>query len=126
MICPNCNVKWGTSATCPYCTDDDGNPTPVGHPFMVESVLMVGMGLHFPMSREAVDMVLNLPIGDEDDGRSEWRWFRLNNGDLICGFFPQAGGYERCEVPCQEDYELVFRSEGGVSVLLGDVRDMQP
>jgi len=27
------------------------------------------------------------------DGRSEWRWFRLPNGDLILGVFPQGDTY---------------------------------
>lgn len=30
---------------------------------------------------------------DGDDGRSDWEWFRLPNGDLILGCFPQGTTY---------------------------------
>jgi hypothetical protein len=30
-----------------------------------------------------------------DDGRSQWCWFRLPNGDLIFGCYPQGDTYER-------------------------------
>lgn len=29
----------------------------------------------------------------EDDGRSDWCWIRLPNGDLILGVFPQGETY---------------------------------
>jgi len=29
-----------------------------------------------------------------DDGRSKWKWFRLNSGDLIFGCYPQGDTYE--------------------------------
>jgi hypothetical protein len=34
---------------------------------------------------------------DDEDGRSEWLWIRLANGDLIFGCFPQAGTYFELE-----------------------------
>jgi len=45
-----------------------------------------------PASPELVEMVLNQPT-DTSDGRSEWRWFRLPNGDLILGVYPQGNTY---------------------------------
>ena len=46
-------------------------------------------------SRELVDLVLSAPVGD--DGRSEWRWFRLPNGNLILGVYPRGDTYFDCE-----------------------------
>jgi hypothetical protein len=45
-----------------------------------------------PASTESVLTVL---AGDPDgyDGRSEWLWIRLANGDLILGVFPQGETY---------------------------------
>ena len=44
-----------------------------------------------PAKQEDVDTVLNAPLND--DGRSEWQWFRLPNGDLILGVFPCGDTY---------------------------------
>lgn len=30
---------------------------------------------------------------DDDNGRSDWRWLRLNNGDLALVVFPQGDTY---------------------------------
>lgn len=48
-----------------------------------------------PMSLPAVGFMMNLPIDgpDDMDGRSEWLWIRLPNGDLMCGFFPHGDSY---------------------------------
>ena len=45
-----------------------------------------------PASEESVQTVLN---ADEhsSDGRSNWVWVRLRNGDLILGVFPQGDTY---------------------------------
>ena len=51
---------------------------------------------HIPASQALVDMVLSAPEGDPD-GRSEWRWFRLANGDLILGVFPCGDTYFEVE-----------------------------
>lgn len=53
------------------------------------------LSTHFPASQEAVDLLLSQPIND--DGRSEWRWVRLANGDLILGLFPQGEAYFELE-----------------------------
>lgn len=45
-----------------------------------------------PASDEAVNLVMNAPVGD-DDGRSPWVWVRLANGDLVLGVFPCGETY---------------------------------
>jgi len=49
-----------------------------------------------PASQEAVDLVLAADVEDED-GRSEWLWIRLANGDLILGVMPQGETYFETE-----------------------------
>lgn len=41
------------------------------------------------------NMVIDEPIGN--DGRSEWQWFRLSNGDLILGVYPRGDTYFNTE-----------------------------
>jgi len=52
-----------------------------------------------------VDKVVNAPQ-DSDYGvsRSPWYWFRLANGDLVFGCFPQDELYMELEQPVSEDY----------------------
>ena len=45
---------------------------------------------------ETVEFVLNSPVGT-GDGRSEWFWLRLNNGDLFLCVAPQGATYEALE-----------------------------
>jgi hypothetical protein len=45
-----------------------------------------------PASDEMVEKVLNAST-EGSDGRSRWMWFRLANGDLILGVFPQGDTY---------------------------------
>ena len=47
---------------------------------------------HGPATEADVADVLALDE-DSDDGRSDWRWVRLVNGDLMLGVFPQGDGY---------------------------------
>lgn len=64
----------------------------------------VYLGASWPASAKPVSDLLALPIGD---GRSEWRWLRLSNGDLMLGFFPQANGqdgYFLTEIDREEDW----------------------
>jgi len=49
-----------------------------------------------PASEDSVHTVLNASVNDED-GRSNWVWLRLPNGDLILGVFPQGDTYFSCE-----------------------------
>jgi hypothetical protein len=44
-----------------------------------------------PASPEAVAYVL--AAEENDNGRSEWLWLRLANGDLMLGVFPQGDTY---------------------------------
>lgn len=44
-------------------------------------------------SQESVYLVLAADPHDEWDGRSQWMWVRLQNGDLILGVFPQGDTY---------------------------------
>jgi len=50
-----------------------------------------------PASDESVALVLGKDP-DDDDGRSEWVWVRLENGDLLLGTFPQGEAYFEVEV----------------------------
>lgn len=52
---------------------------------------------HKPASNESVSYVLAQDVDDED-GRSEWLWVRLANGDLILGVYPQADTYFATEL----------------------------
>ncbi len=45
-----------------------------------------------PASKESVNTVLNANPNCID-GRSNWVWVRLPNGDLVLGVFPQGGTY---------------------------------
>lgn len=56
--------------------------------------------VHFPASRESVELVLAAPIDgpDDHDGRSEFRWFMLPTGDWILGVWPHGDTYMRTEL----------------------------
>lgn len=43
-------------------------------------------------SDAAVETVLNADV-NSSDGRSEWLWIRLPNGDLVLGVYPQGDTY---------------------------------
>jgi hypothetical protein len=64
------------------CFDDEGKI-----PFLVATA---------PASQELVDHVLTAPT-EGNDGRSEWLWIRLPNGDLILGVYPQGDTYMEVE-----------------------------
>jgi len=49
-----------------------------------------------PAPQALVDKVLAAPTTGHD-GRSEWVFVRLQNGDLILGVFPQGDTYCECE-----------------------------
>lgn len=58
---------------------------------------------------EIVDKVIKAPanFGDYDThdyGRSQWYWFRLANGDLVMGCFPQSALYMELEDVVADDY----------------------
>lgn len=62
--------------------DDEDSSRPLAH-------------IH-PASEASVQLVL---AADEqsDDGRSQFVWLRLPNGDLMLGVFPQGDTYLECE-----------------------------
>jgi hypothetical protein len=45
-----------------------------------------------PATPEGVGVMLSAQVGT-GDGRSEWVWLRLVNGDLLFGCFPQGDTY---------------------------------
>lgn len=49
-----------------------------------------------PANPVYVQKVLDAKAGDPD-GRSDWMWFRLANGDLILGCYPSGDTYEETE-----------------------------
>jgi hypothetical protein len=53
-----------------------------------------------PASKASVDLVLNSPL-EGQDGRSDWCWIRLPNGDLFLGVFPQGDTYFAVEEDAQ-------------------------
>lgn len=56
------------------------------------------IGQREPAPQEAVELCLAGPIeSPKYDGRSRWYWFRLGNGDLILGFYPQGETYMATE-----------------------------
>ena len=50
----------------------------------------------YPANIDDVNLVLSQDPDDEN-GRSEWRWLRLNNGDLALIVFPQGDTYMALE-----------------------------
>lgn len=52
-----------------------------------------------PADDEAVQTVLGAPL--DDNGRSEWRWYRLVNGDLILGIAPHGDTYFAVEADAE-------------------------
>lgn len=72
---------------------------------------MVGktfVATHWPITDpEVVKTLMELPENPPDgNGRSEWHWIHLADGDLIVGFFPQADDYEAAQVFAEADFFL--------------------
>lgn len=57
----------------------------------------------YEASQEAADLILNAPM--DEDGRSEWLWVVLENGDVLLACFPQGETYERIEPYISRDLE---------------------
>ena len=69
----------------------------------------VYLGSSYPVRRaEDVDRVLQAPV-DTGNGTSPWLWFRLANGDLVFGCYPQGATYEECEVGWSDDWQAADR-----------------
>lgn len=76
-----------------------------------------------PASQESVDLVLS---ADENDpnGRSQWMWLRLPNGDLILGIFPQGDTYmgldEDSSYPQPSELEVLMDKKLGAAANILD------
>lgn len=57
------------------------------------------LAFYHPASPESVMTVLDAAL--DDDGRSEWRWYRLVNGDLFLGIAPHGETYFEVEVDAE-------------------------
>ena len=53
-----------------------------------------------PASEEATERVI-FANEHSENGRSQWVWVRLPNGDLILGVYPQGDTYLECERDAQ-------------------------
>lgn len=53
-----------------------------------------------PASQKVAQMVIDAEAGT-DDGRSEWLWLRLANGDLLLATFPRGDTYLSTEADTQ-------------------------
>lgn len=72
------------SPTAITLTDQEGGPYPAYY--------------SYPATPEEVELVLNAdPNLQEGMTRSEWRWFRFADGDLMLGVFPQDQLYFHLE-----------------------------
>lgn len=74
----------------------------------------------FPASQDAVDRLLAAPV--DADGRSEWTWLRLANGDLMLGLFPAGETYFDLELAVEADYKAAeaAATEGDSKAGIGD------
>ena len=67
------------------------------------------IAVNFPANSNAVGEMLRMSPGD--DTRSEWRWYRLANGDLMLGFAPHADGYCSMEEHVEADYDAAVNAD---------------
>lgn len=86
----------------------------------MEENRMLAIGEHYPASQEAVELLLEKPADGSGDTRSGWKWFRLANGDLVLGFFPQGDGYFEVEGAFSDDYVDAVQS-GALQAIVADV-----
>jgi hypothetical protein len=61
------------------------------------------VGEYVPASRHAVEQVLAAPV-DYDDGRSDFVWVRLANGDLMLGVWPTGDTYTYASELAEADF----------------------
>lgn len=59
----------------------------------------------FGAGLDGVRTVMNAPL-ETGDGRSEWMWLLLQNGDLVLGVFPQGDTYCEIEGLVERDYKV--------------------
>jgi len=68
-------------------TDTDLRVVPVNEPDLSLPLAKV-----HPANPSVAARVINARV-DDPDGRSQWMWVRLPNGDLILGVYPQGDTY---------------------------------
>lgn len=79
--------------------------------------------------RGPVDVSTSWPLLDEEvaealvaasfdsDGRSEWRWLRTADGDLMLGICPQGDTFEMLDQgPAANDFDAALKAEGDAGV----------
>ena len=59
-----------------------------------------------PASDQSVKLVLEAGV-DDPEGRSEFLWIRLPDGDLVLGVYPQSDTYCACEADAQFPSQLL-------------------
>lgn len=64
---------------------------------MLEHEMPMPIAYIHPASKKSVKKVLAATTKGQN-GRSNWVWVRLPNGDLILGVFPQGETYEAVEL----------------------------
>lgn len=70
------------------------------------------LGLSYPASEEDALAILDSQV--HDDGRSEFVWIRLANGDLFVGVSPQGETYEHAQNVVNSDYAAAQESPNGI------------
>jgi hypothetical protein len=98
------------------------------HEAMIEAVDASGsetffIAESFPIRDHATVTQLLTSLPDSDDTRSEWRWFRLANGDLVAGFYPQGEMVFATEVERDEDWHAA-REDGSHRTITADREDV--
>lgn len=84
----------------------------------------IPLGVAYPASPEHVETVMNMPADGSHDTRSGWMWFRLSNGDLILGVWPQGDGYFAVEVGVSDDYSAAEEA-GTVNTITASEGDFE-
>lgn len=83
----------------------------------------VYLGDSYPVrNAEDVDRILYAPV-DTGDGTSGWLWFRLANGDLVFGCYPQGTTYEECEDGYTVDWQVAV-GDGTIRILEAEYEDV--
>lgn len=68
---------------------------------------------------EDVMFVLDTAVGD-GDGRTQWKWIRLQNGDLILGCFPSGETYEAVSDRQNEAAARLWKAHAEAGIQLTD------
>lgn len=80
------------------------------------------LGTLYPVTDpETVEHLVAQPIND--DGRSEWFWLRLANGDLMVGLFPRGDTYMGFEPETAEDWDKAAKA-GTTSHLMTEAENV--